>query len=78
MTVLQPTHVGTLFYKGLQRGVGGGAVLVSVLRGVAENRREEVKVPEGNGTSGSGEQKRDSAMLHRWNKPLWLYLRVLQ
>lgn len=46
----QPTRVGGLFHKRLQRGVGGGSVLVGVLGGVAENRSQEVVVPEGDGT----------------------------
>lgn len=64
MSVRQPTHVGSLFCKRLRRGIGRGGVLVSVLRAVAQNRSEEVIVPEGNGSSASAEEETDWVIVH--------------
>lgn len=76
---VKPTQVRSLLHKRLQRCVAGETVLVSELRGVAQNRSEEVEVPEGDGTSAPAEEQTESAVAHRQKQVhLRLHLRLWQ
>lgn len=58
------TQVRSLLRKWLQRGVAKETVLFGELGGVAQNRSEEVEVPEGDGTPASAEEQTESATTH--------------